>query len=242
VLVAHYGNIVDDIGPNGRDELPTPTRGLSWHDDLWGPFRDVMIAMTLCYGPALAMVFYHPSHKPIVISLALSLAAIGTVAAPAALLTTLTSGTVLNARPDRLFAVMGKCGVHYVALFLLWVALFASYAWGMILCLDMTLVGRELYELLGIRGAARALRLSGGLPDLFTSPLFGAGMLVGGIFLIHYFCWYLGIIYRLHHAEFPWILQRHIGKPKDATKGFAVIRRKRSHRFRGGGGVQRSPR
>jgi hypothetical protein len=35
-------------------------------------------------------------------------------------------------------------------------------------------------------------------------------MLLVGIYLSHAFAWYLGLMYRAHHGQFPWILQRHI--------------------------------
>src|SRR5262249_41268295 len=46
-ILAHYGCVVDEIGPDGRDELPRPMRGLSWRDDLFGPFFRVTLALVL---------------------------------------------------------------------------------------------------------------------------------------------------------------------------------------------------
>jgi hypothetical protein len=37
--------------------------------------------------------------------------------------------------------------------------------------------------------------------------------LVAGIYLMHLFAWYMGLVYRAHHEQFPWILQRHIRDP-----------------------------
>jgi len=31
-----------------------------------------------------------------------------------------------------------------------------------------------------------------------------------GIYLMHFACWSLGAMYRLHHDQFPWVMQRHI--------------------------------
>ena len=35
------------------------------------------------------------------------------------------------------------------------------------------------------------------------------------VYLTHFFCWHLGLLYRAHQEEFPWILQRHISKRRD---------------------------
>ena len=53
--------------------------------------------------------------------------------------------------------------------------------------------------------------------------------LLGGIYLMHYFCWYLGILYKAHHAEFPWVLQRYIRDPRDRPRSTHAdkLRRKR---------------
>ena len=40
---------------------------------------------------------------------------------------------------------------------------------------------------------------------LVVLPALGAG-----VYLMHYFMWYLGLMYRSHHDQFPWVLQRHI--------------------------------
>jgi hypothetical protein len=40
------------------------------------------------------------------------------------------------------------------------------------------------------------------------------------IYLMHLYCWHLGILYRRHQQDFPWVLQRHIPDPnrKAATR------------------------
>jgi TctA family transporter len=46
------------------------------------------------------------------------------------------------------------------------------------------------------------------LPNLWWSASYGS--LIMGIFLMHYFCWVLGLLYRQKHEQFPWVLQRHV--------------------------------
>ena len=43
-----------------------------------------------------------------------------------------------------------------------------------------------------------------------NNPILVFPALVIGVYMMHYFCWYLGLIYRDYHEVFPWVLQRHI--------------------------------
>ena len=54
---------------------------------------------------------------------------------------------------------------------------------------------------------------------LFTNSRLGLGgigigssylILAGGIYLMHAFSYYMGLLYRAEHDNFPWVLQRHI--------------------------------
>jgi hypothetical protein len=47
------------------------------------------------------------------------------------------------------------------------------------------------------------------VPRLLTSWPITLSMLTAGIFLMHYFCFCLGLLYRAHYHRFPWVLQRH---------------------------------
>jgi hypothetical protein len=45
------------------------------------------------------------------------------------------------------------------------------------------------------------------------------------IYITHFFCWHLGLMYRAHHDVFPWVLQRHEKKPrKDAMSQLELQR------------------
>jgi hypothetical protein len=213
-IVAHYGNIVDETGPNRRDELPTPMRSLGWHEDLWGPFRDWVLSLLVCYGPAFGVLMFPPPQQPVAVVMFFSLLAIGTVAAPAMLLTMLTSGTIFNIRPDRIIGVMGRCGFHYVVMVLLWIVICAAYVPGMLIGLDFT----------------GWIRLR---PPVPSNHWLLIPLLTISIFLMHYLTWYMGLAYRAHHEDFPWTLQRHYGKPREGGQGFAVIPRRRVHRAKG---------
>jgi hypothetical protein len=49
---------------------------------------------------------------------------------------------------------------------------------------------------------------------IFGNALVGFGLLLAAIFVVHVFCWHLGLMYRAHQPEFPWILQHHIRTKK----------------------------
>ena len=106
-LIAHYANIIEEIGTTGSDELPRPFRNLDWGDDLWGPFSRVMVAFLLSYGWSI-MAFYLP--EPARPGFCIGIGVFGAIVFPALLLTTTTSGTYLNLRPDRLLRVIRSLG------------------------------------------------------------------------------------------------------------------------------------
>jgi len=215
LLLSHYGIIVDAIGPDTHNDLPRPLRNLDWHDDLWGPFVRVFGAMLMSYLPAIfawrLMVRGDPLRAPLAIALALA----GTFVFPAVVLTTTTSGSMINVRPDRVMGVIFTCGVKYVLCVILWPVLVATYLYGIAATTFLTI--------------RNFLPSPPPTPWYFHPVLSVPGLLVG-IYLAHYFCVYLGLLYREYHDAFPWALQRHIptklldrlkstGEPADNTRG-----------------------
>jgi hypothetical protein len=62
------------------------------------------------------------------------------------------------------------------------------------------------------------------VPPGMTWPI-AIGSLVAGTYLLHFFCWHLGVLYRKHHQQFPWLYQRHsFVHAKGQSKGFPVGR------------------
>jgi hypothetical protein len=105
------------------------------------------------------------------------------------LLTTNLSGSTLNLRPDRVLHVIRICGVHYVLVTLLWAVTWPIYALGWLgFCLAL------LRSFLGSASTASGF---------YVEWMIVLPALVAGIYLMHYFCWYLGLLYKAHHAEFP---------------------------------------
>lgn len=225
LFLSHYGNVVDEIGPTGRNELPTPLRSVNWHDDTWGPFWRMILSLTICYGPSIATLMRTRIPVEIRLIVAAVFGALGTAMFPAVLLTAQTSGTWLNLRLDRLWGVVKVCGAEYALPLILWIVCLPLYFYGANMLYLLTFAHSQgmFFDAVGLSpGLARALRnASSGYVWLIAY-----GMLIGGIFLMHWFCWSLGLLYRRHHPRFPWLYQRHDRKARDGmpppAAGFAV--------------------
>ena len=112
-LFAHYGNVIDEIGPTDRDEIPVPLRNGSIYEDIWLPFVQVIESLALAFSP---LIFLHYTHLPAAVQSAASIVALfaGCAAAPVILLTIVTSGAYDNLRPDRMVSVVRICGFQYL--------------------------------------------------------------------------------------------------------------------------------
>jgi len=215
LILSHYGNVIEETGPYGHDELPRPLRNLGWHEDIWSPFVGVFGSLLICYGPALWIpqwLHRHAGPDSIGLGLAIVLAAAGTFFFPAVLLTLQTSGTSLNLRPDRLLGVISGCGKDYFLTVVLWVPTLLLYLLGW--------VGTSL-------AMATLVRQDVHVPFWMTSWAVVGPALGAGIFLAHYYCMALGMLYRKHYEKFPWILQRHISTRTRNKPGLPPNRQRR---------------
>lgn len=219
-ILAHYGNVIEEFGPFERDELPRPLRDVGWYEDLWAPFCNVFCSLILCYGPILLIpIASHriPMLRPIEWAVVVACGGIGTFFFPAVLLTLQTSGTILNLRPDRVLAVIGACGRDYFVTLVVWVIAGGLYAWGW---LGTTLAMVHLLNPLT-------------LPGWLTSFALGAAVLGAAVFVMHYFCMAVGMLYRVHYDRFPWVLQRHVStREPGQTVGLPPSRRRPRERAR----------
>jgi hypothetical protein len=189
-ILAHYGCVVQEIGPEEKDELPRPLRSLSWGDDLWGPFWAVVASLVLCYTPGI-IALLRLGIAPRGLFLSGSLAALGTIVFPAILLTQTTSGHAANVRPDRVLGVIRQIGWSYPLLVVFWLLALGAYVVG-IWRLELMTLGM----------------MWGSTTKIFWMLAFVTVM--AAVYLMHFFCWQLGLHYRAKHFYFPWILQRHI--------------------------------
>ena len=209
LIFAHYAVVVNDIATEEKDELPRPLRDFSWHDDLWGPFCHFFVSLALSYGPLIALNWM-PDNPVLLVSYAVAALCFGTAVFPALFLTTTTSGHWFNLSPDRVLRVIGSLRFKYVLCIILWAVAAVSYA-------------------IGIGGTSFAIRtlfmLPGAAPiNPWLVVVIAYPLLVVGIFIMHVFCWYLGLQYREHHAQFGWLYQSHYGKPPEprSKQGFYV--------------------
>lgn len=193
LVLAHYGCVIEDTGPEAKDELPRPLRNFSLGDDIINPAIWWAIALLLCYWPALLLaaprVPLDPQLRPILVG---ALALGGSLFLPAVLLTTVAGSTLENLRPDRVLGVMYRCGPEYIIS--IGAFLLAAVSAAMFLILPLAMPG-----LLHNPVLARLRK-----PYLFM-PLLTVSVYIG-----HYFAWHLGAMYREYHDNFPWVLQRHV--------------------------------
>jgi hypothetical protein len=196
LLASHYAVIVEDIAVEEKDELPRPLRDFDWHDDLWGPFVQFFGSLLLCYGPIVAALWMPPALRMPYVGAAFIG---GTIAFPAVLLTLTTSGTWINLAPDKLLRVIRVTGGSYMLAVVLWGIAAAAYVGG--------IIGSVLAMI-------RLFLPVGSMPWYLDIPVpIAYPALLGGIFLMHGFVWYLGLLYRPHHAAFGWAYQQHIRRP-----------------------------
>jgi hypothetical protein len=191
-LIAHYGNVIEEIGIEERDELPRFLRHFNFIDDIWHPFAHVFLAWMVCFGPGFVLWCYWVAHgwplKPAVMVVS-ALDVAGLIFFPAVMLTTTTSGSLLNLRPYRVMAVIAQIGPRYAWLVILYFVAITIYLLGMLTVPIQAML------------FAAMQRHS---TNIFSGP-FPIALLMTGIFLMHYFAWLLGLYYRKLHQKFPWV-------------------------------------
>ncbi len=262
LIVAHYGNVISETGPDGNDELPRFLRDLRFGDDIWSPMIAMLGGFILCYAPALfclvalsagpswftvlaisvafvtllvvsfrLMVSIMPLELTdirwvediflptgaVIASVALTIgpaalccmldaspasliatggtfALAGTFAFPAVILTLATSGSSVNLRPDRVLESIRICGRRYWAPILAWAIAVPAYVGG--------LFGTSSVIVDWVAGTLKT-------KTWLTMTAMTMPLLMVGIYFMHLFCWEIGLLYRRHHEEFPWLFQRH---------------------------------
>lgn len=219
LLGAHYATVVQETGLWERDELPRPLRNLQLYDDIIGPFLQMAGALLLCYWPAGVILIMNNNAAvrgdalpfPNAGLWLILLHGLGSLLMPAMLLTVCTSGTAANLRPDRVLGVITTIGWRYVLLAATWLIGGAVY-----------LVG----QLAALAGLAMSLSPASS-SHLLTRVYVAYPLLLVGLWLIHAFCWLIGLEYRRFHSVFPWVMQRH--QPKLQTVQRPALHPKLSH-------------
>jgi len=204
-LLAHYANVIDDIGPCDRDELPRPLRNVDFHDDLWGAMVAIASGLMIGFSPwiiTIAVTFNMPDESPLPLILNALGLFVSLLFAPAIVLTTTTSGSIFNVRPDRVLSVINTLGFRYILLMVLGMVTFVVYGLG--------ILGGNLPFLAYTFPSLKTL--------WFLNYTVSAALILLGVFLAHWYCWYTAMLYREHHTQFPWVNQRHVSTPRAAQR------------------------
>jgi hypothetical protein len=199
LALAHYGCTIEDIGPDAIDELPRPLRNFSLGEDIIGPLFRILLAGVICFWPAILAYRALDTESPHAVLAMMLLAMAGAYPFPAVLLTAVTGSTILNLRPDRVIAVIRlSAGNYLISVFLFVIAAVPSVYF---------LAGELLFR----------LQLTGPVFHLIDTPRLMLPLMILAVYLAHFFCWHLGLMYRANHNRFPWVAQYHV-KKNDSTR------------------------
>jgi hypothetical protein len=219
VLMGHWGNVVDEIATEDQDELPRPLRSVSLYDDIWSPSVAAGMALMPVVLPTWFMVTFlggpdpHSAFGVIVLAVVAGATLLALLAAPAVLLTKMTSGSWANLRPDRTLGVAATGGVEYWKAAALGLIALPVYLYGCVV---------SVYSLIL---AMSPIPANGTWAQPWAMPL--AWLMMGvGVYLMHAFCWRLGLVYRAHHRRFPWVDQERIRQVKPVDRLSPEARRR----------------
>jgi hypothetical protein len=210
MLIAHWANVVDEVGRQDRDEIPRPFRDMQWYEDLWQPFCAIALSMFICYGPEL--ILRHYLHTPRMQLLLVPLWLAQSFFFPAVFLIASTSGSLENLRPDRIWGTVTRSGSSYAIAVALWTIAGTAYNVCLWLILYLMEWAANHFKTLAMPFSL-IIRWEVLLPALLVT-----------IYLMHFFCWHLGLIYREHHRRFPWVFQYHQRKSEEP---FGAVRSRR---------------
>jgi len=129
LIMAHYANVIEEIAMGNSDELPRPLRNIDFYDDIWGPFSRFMLALMICYWPIVAVGMLSGRSKIDADPIILLVNLVCSFFFPAVALTTITSGSLLNLRPDRVLKVISLSGTAYFVSVISWLIVQTLGAW-----------------------------------------------------------------------------------------------------------------
>ena len=203
MIVAHFANVVDETGPTRNDEIPRPMRGANLYEDVLRPLVQIFFAYFLANLPLLLINLYVSKLSP---ATDVGLTILFFALVPALLLTLITSGAVNNLLPHRALSVMSASSIDY------WItAVFGYLATGLtLIAIGFAISSGDHF--VGTISKGQAGGLSGtiflAMPKWLETAIAPA-LMFAAMFLMHVFAWQLGILYRLHHDDFAWVLQKH---------------------------------
>ena len=133
---------------------------------------------------------------------------------PAVLLTSVCSGSLNNMLPHRCLGVIPVIGIKY----LLNVVVMEAGLIALTIGMGMMLAGMTSFS--SAMFSPVRVPVPNGILSIASLPV-----LAGAVYLLHVACWQLGLFYRRHHAEFPWVLQHFVKGDRDDLLGQLERRR-----------------
>ncbi|MFN4243773.1 MAG: hypothetical protein ACK4PI_11120 [Tepidisphaerales bacterium] len=191
LLLAHYANCVDDLGPGHQDELPRLLRSAELGPDIVRPFFRIAAATALAFGPAAAALSYLDGPARF-IATGVLLAA-GLLLYPAMVLVTCVSQHPGNLGPVRLLGTIATLGPAYLLAVVVATAAAAAHAVTLVATAD------SLARLVDFPGPLSKVL------SLQTSMAIAATGTLLSVYLGHLAAWTLGLLYRRNEGRFPWI-------------------------------------
>ena len=190
LVVAHYANCVEDLGPGEENDVPRFLRDAEFHGDIWKPFVRMSFSLGLCFAPA--MIFALKTGGAIQFIGSGTLLMLGALAFPAVALVFCASQHVANLRPDRLLGTIVVLGGQYIpTLVLALTAVILHVA----ACFALLIASASLF------GTDRTYLGWWWLAAGISTPL--------AVYVGHLAAWWLGILYRRNEGHFPWVFEMH---------------------------------
>lgn len=202
-VVAHYGVVMEAIGVNEQNELPTFFQRASLSEDFYQPALAMVGALAVAALPALVMMMCAPQfrQRPHII---VALWIVAALLWPAFALTAATSGASNNLLPHRALSVITAAPLRYL------------------LCLVPYLIGLACYVALGgwvVVWLGDWLGYSSGSAVTGLMSRFGGVFITcfAGTYFMHIATVWLALMYRSQYHKFNWVLQRHVKSDRKDT-------------------------
>lgn len=206
-VVAHYGNVIEEIGVQNHDEVPVMLRHVSFSEDVLHPLYGVTLAGLIALSPLILVVIVGlaptiQDHAAVWIGLGLCAGFIF----PAAAFTAISSGAIQNMLPQHFLSVIGVAPAKYLMACGTFISAFILYVF-----------------VLRTMGLTSYLVLTGTTPFAGISLKMVIGIawiyawLAIAVYLMHLSMVWLGLIYRKHHGQFNWVYQQHQKRHRDDT-------------------------
>jgi hypothetical protein len=198
MIAAHYGNTMEEIGPQNHDEVPVLLRQVSFSQDIIHPLYGIMLAWLLSFAPLILIwitgVGPRLEGMPWIER---GLWGVGMFLFPAAAFTGITSGATQNMLPHHVIAVIraapGRYAMAFAAFMLGWLGYTVAAA-------GLQFTSISFFTRAGPLGAWGTLAV--GLGWIYGSIAFA-------VYFMHLAAVWMGLIYRNHHADFHWVFQQH---------------------------------